>query len=93
MFCIFWDKSKLNRQKLQIFLEKKGIQTRTIFTGNILRQPIMKKRSYKKVKNAELNSNNIMSNGLLIGCHHGLNDKDLDYIKKTFSLFMKEHVI
>ena len=22
-----------------------------------------------------------------------LNDKDLDYIKKTFSLFMKEHVI
>ena len=90
---IIKDKSKLNRQKLQIFLEKKGIQTRTIFTGNILRQPIMKKRSYKKVKNAELNSNNIMSNGLLIGCHHGLNDKDLDYIKKTFSLFMKEHVI
>ena len=90
---IIKDKSKLNRQKLQIFLEKKGIQTRTIFTGNILRQPIMKKRSYKKVKNAELNSNNIMRNGLLIGCHHGLNDKDLDYIKKTFSLFMKEHVI
>jgi len=84
---------KLNRQKLQIFLEKKGIQTRTIFTGNILRQPIMKKRFYKKVKNAESNSNNIMRNGVLIGCHHGLNKKDLDYIKKTFSLFMKEHVL
>jgi len=84
---------KLNRQKLQIFLEKKGIQTRTIFTGNILRQPIMKKRFYKKVKNAELNSNDIMRNGVLIGCHHGLNKKDLDYIKKTFSLFMKEHVL
>jgi len=80
---------KLNRQKLQIFLEKKGIQTRTIFTGNILRQPMMKKRSYKKVKNAELNSNNIMRNGILIGCHHGLNNKDLDYIKKIFSLFIK----
>ena len=90
---IIKDKSKLNRQKLQIFLEKKGIQTRTIFTGNILRQPIMKKRSYKKVKNAELNSNNIMRNGLLIGCHHGLNNKDLNFIKKTFSLFMKEHVL
>ncbi len=83
---------KLNRQKLQIFLEKKGIQTRTIFTGNILRQPIMKKRSYKKVKNAESNSNNIMRNGVLIGCHHGLNNKDLNYIKKTFSLFMRNHV-
>jgi CDP-6-deoxy-D-xylo-4-hexulose-3-dehydrase len=84
---------KLNRQKLQIFLEKKGIQTRTIFTGNILRQPIMKKRSYKKVKNAELNSNNIMRNGVLIGCHHGINNKDLDYIKKNFSLFMKNYVL
>ena len=84
---------KLNRQKLQIFLEKKGIQTRTIFTGNILRQPIMKKRFYKKVKDAELNSNNIMHNGVLIGCHHGLNNKDLNYIKKTFSLFMKEHIL
>ena len=84
---------KLNRQKLQIFLEKKGIQTRTIFTGNILRQPIMKKRLYKKVKNAESNSNNIMRNGVLIGCHHGLNKKDLDYIKKNFSLFMRDHIL
>ena len=33
---IIRSKSKLNRQKLQIFLERKGIQTRTIFTGNIL---------------------------------------------------------
>jgi len=88
---IIKNSSKLNRQKLQIFLEKKGIQTRTIFTGNILRQPIMKKRSYKKVKHADLNSNNVMLNGLLIGCHHGLNKKNLDYIKKNFSLFMKNY--
>ncbi len=79
---------KINRQKLQIFLEKKGIQTRTIFTGNILRQPIMKRRKYKKVKNAEINSNNIMKNGILIGCHHGLKNKDLEYIKKNFLNFI-----
>ena len=23
-----------------------------------------------------------MSSGILIGCHHGLNNKDLDYIKR-----------
>ena len=28
---------------MQIFLEKEGIQTRTIFTGNIMRQPVSKK--------------------------------------------------
>ena len=82
--------SKIKRQKLQIFLEKKGIQTRTIFTGNILRQPIMKKRKYRKVKNAEINSNNVMKNGILIGCHHGLKNKDLEYIKKNFLNFIKK---
>jgi len=83
------DKSKINRQKLQIFLEKRGIQTRTIFTGNILRQPVMKKRIYKKVKDSEINSNIVMRNGILIGCHHGLNIKDLNYIKKNFDIFIK----
>ena len=80
--------SKINRQKLQIFLEKRGIQTRTIFTGNILRQPIMKKKFYKKVKNAEINSNNIMKNGILIGCHHGLKNTDLNFTTKNLKLFI-----
>ena len=88
---IIKSKSKINRQKLQIFLERKGIQTRTIFTGNILRQPIMKKRKYKKVRNAEVNSNNVMKNGILIGCHHGLKVKDLEYIKRTFLDFIKKN--
>ena len=87
---IIKSRSNIKRQKLQIFLEKKGIQTRTIFTGNILRQPIMKTRKYKKVKNAEINSNNVMKNGILIGCHHGLKNKDLEYIKKNFLNFIKK---
>ena len=87
-YPVIINNKKINRQKLQIFLEKRGIQTRTIFTGNILRQPIMKKREYKKVKFAEINSNNVMKNGILIGCHHGLNERDLDYIKKSFKIFI-----
>ena len=31
---------------MQIFLEKKGIQTRPIFTGNLLRHPMMKNKIY-----------------------------------------------
>ena len=52
----------------------------------------MKKRFYKKVKNAEINSNNIMRNGILIGCHHGLNQKNLNYIKKNISVFLKDYL-
>ena len=76
---------------MQIFLEKKGIQTRTIFTGNILRQPIMKKKKYKKVKNCSLNSNNIMKNGILIGCHQGLREVEISYMFKNIKLFLRKY--
>ena len=81
---------KIKRQDLQIFLENRGIQTRTIFTGNILRQPIMKKKKYFKHKKSEIVSNDIMRNGILIGCHHGLTKKNLEYICKSFKLFLKK---
>ncbi len=83
---------KIDRQKLQIFLESKGIQTRTIFTGNILRQPLMKMKNFKKVKNAEVNSNNIMKNGILIGCHHGLRDSDVTYMIKYLNEFIEKKI-
>ena len=80
---------RLKRKDLQIFLEKNGIQTRTIFTGNILRQPIMKNQVYKKVKNSEINSNFIMTNGMLIGCHHGLKLIEINFMIKKFKQFLK----
>ena len=73
-------------------VEKNGIQTRPIFSGNILRQPIMKKRNYKKHKQAHRVSDDVMKNGLLIGCHHGLIKKDLNYMVKTFKKFLIHHI-
>tara|TARA_A100001015_G_scaffold302900_1_gene391700 strand:- start:883 stop:2079 length:1197 start_codon:yes stop_codon:yes gene_type:complete len=83
--------SKIKRRDMQIFLEKKGIQTRTIFTGNILRQPIMKKKKYKKVKNCSIYSNNIMKNGILIGCHQGLREVEISYMFKNIKLFLRKY--
>jgi CDP-6-deoxy-D-xylo-4-hexulose-3-dehydrase len=74
-----------NRKNLQIYLEKNNIQTRTIFTGNILKQPVMKNRIYKKHKNCDHVANNVMKNGILIGCHHGMTIDDVDIICKVFS--------
>lgn len=86
---ILKENSNISRKDMQIYLEKSGIQTRTIFTGNILRQPIMSNKRFKKVENAENNANFIMTNGLLIGCHHGLNFKDIIHITKTLKKFIK----
>ena len=89
-FPLVIKKNKLfNRKKMQIFFEKNNIQTRTIFTGNILRQPAMKNRYYKKHTNCEDVANDVMKNGILIGCHQGMNKKQLDYICNTFLKFIK----
>ena len=77
-----------NRKKLQIFFEKNNIQTRTIFTGNILKQPAMKNRNYKKHAHCNIVANDVMKNGILLGCHQGMVKKDLDYICNTFKKFI-----
>ena len=78
-----------NRKKLQIFFEKNNIQTRTIFTGNILKQPVMKNKIYKKHKNCNEVANDVMKNGILLGCHQGMSKSDLKYITNTFKKFLK----
>ena len=75
---------KFTRKKMQIFFEKNHIQTRTIFTGNILRQPVMKNKNYKKTSSCGVVADDVMKNGILLGCHHGMRTNDLKYICDTF---------
>ena len=77
-----------NRKKLQIFFEKNNIQTRTIFTGNILKQPLMKKTKYKFHKDCNAIADDVMINGILLGCHHGMTIKDVNFICKIFDKFI-----
>ena len=80
---------KFNRREMQIFYEKNNIQTRTIFTGNILKQPIMKNLKYKLHKNTSLIANDVMKNGILLGCHQGLSKNELKHICDKFLKFAK----
>ena len=70
--------------------EINNIQTRTIFTGNILKQPVMKNKYYKKHPNSEKISNDVMKNGILLGCHQGMKSKELKYICEIFLKFLKQ---
>jgi CDP-6-deoxy-D-xylo-4-hexulose-3-dehydrase len=81
-----------NRKQLQIFFEKNNIQTRTIFTGNILKQPVMKKRFHKKHKECNNVADDVMRNGILLGCHQGMIKADLDYICSIFKKFIKNEI-
>ena len=79
-----------NRKEMQIFFEKNNIQTRTIFTGNILKQPVMKKLSYKKHPKCDHVADNVMKNGILLGCHQGMKKYEMNYIFKIFKKFIEK---
>ena len=83
--------ANFSRTDLQIYLENKGIQTRTIFTGNILRQPLMKNQYYKKHNKSHIISDDVMRNGILIGCHHGLGKKDLNRMTNIFKKLLDKN--
>ena len=89
---IIKENKKFNRKKLQIFLEKNNIQTRPIFSGNILRHPAFRNlKSNKNKLNSFKNSDYIMKNGLLIGCHQGLKEVDIKYIHNCVTRFINTY--
>ena len=80
-----------SRRDLQIFLENRNIQTRVVFTGNILRQPGFK--SIKCVGKADdfVVADQVMKGGMLLACHHGLNQEHLDHIHNSLKLFFSNY--
>ena len=84
------ENKKFSRKQMQIYFEKNNIQTRTIFTGNILKQPAMKNRYYKKHAKCSSIANDVMKNGILLGCHQGMVKEELDYICNKFLKFIEK---
>jgi CDP-6-deoxy-D-xylo-4-hexulose-3-dehydrase len=78
------------RRDLQIFLEKRNIQTRTVFTGNITRQPGFKNLPFKAARGGYPEADKVMRGGMLMACHHGLNDAQLDHMMESVTEFIKD---
>lgn len=79
------------RNMLQHFLEKRNIQTRAIFSGNVTKQPFMKNEKYKLKKGISDNANLIMKNGILIGCHQLLKLNQLKYMCSSITQFVNKN--
>ena len=59
-------KDKFNRKKIIKNIEKRGIETRPIISGNFIRQPSVKK--YKLAQGVKFSNSDIVNNhGFLIG--------------------------
>ena len=85
------ENAPFSRLEIVKFLEMNGIQTRPIFTGNVLKQPAFSKINYKNLgKDYEI-ANYIMENSFLIGCNHGLTENHIEKIKNMFTTFLSKY--
>lgn len=77
--------SGLERNKVIRYIEEHNIQTRLLFSGNLIKHPCFNQMrgtdKYRVVGNLE-NTDFIMNNTFWVGVYPGMNDKMIDYMAK-----------
>ena len=81
----------VDKSDLVQYLEDKGVQTRMLFAGNILKQPCFDEirndeTKYRVIGELE-NTDKIMNNTFWIGVYPGMSDDKLDYMIETIKSY------
>ena len=84
------ESAPFTRREFQIYLEERKIQTRVVFTGNILKQPMTRNINKKISEYGYKNSDLIMKQGVLLPVHHGLTDGMFMRLHKTINDFLSK---
>jgi len=82
------ESAPFTRKDMQIFLENRNIQTRVVFTGNILRQPMCKNVSLRVQNGGYPNADRVMKWGILLPVHHGLTESMFERFQSTIEEFI-----
>jgi len=82
------ENSGFNRNDLTRFLEANLIESRNLFSGNLLRHPAFENINHRiacDLTNTEI----VMNNTFFIGVYPGLDESQLDWIEDVFRRFMQ----
>jgi len=79
------------RKDLQLFLEEKGIATRMVWSGNILRQPAFKETAHRAAPGGYPNADRVMRQGLILPMSHASPLDDIEQIHKAIEEFVASH--
>ena len=83
--------SGVRRARFQQHMEAHGIDTRMVWTGNVLRQPAFSGVPHRAPPEGLPHADAVMEQGLILPCHHAMGDVDVDYLCETVDAFLKEH--
>jgi CDP-6-deoxy-D-xylo-4-hexulose-3-dehydrase len=79
-----------SRSDLQQFLEPRGIDTRTVWTGNAARQPMMRGVPHRSPEHGLPNADAVMERGMLVPMGHALSDDDVAYVCDGIEDFLRD---
>jgi CDP-6-deoxy-D-xylo-4-hexulose-3-dehydrase len=82
--------SGVRRGALQQWMEARGVDTRMVWSGNILRQPGFAKIAHRAPADGLPNTDRVMESGLVLPCNHGMGDADVDYVCETLDAFFAQ---
>lgn len=75
------------RSDLQEHLESVGIDTRTVWSGNVTRHPMMRGIEYRVPKDGLPNADEVFERGMSLGMSHGMSDEELNHVVKSIHEF------
>ena len=78
------------RSELQAFLEHEGIETRTVWSGNATRQPMMRGVRFRQPEAGLPNADAVMERGMLVPLNHALSDDDIAFVCDRVEAFLEE---
>ncbi|GAC41572.1 lipopolysaccharide biosynthesis protein RfbH [Paenibacillus popilliae] len=81
------DDVNFTKNEIVDHLEKKRIQTRMLFAGNLIRQPAYQHVNYRIHGNLT-NTDKIMHDTFLVGVYPGLTNEMIDYVANTIKQFV-----
>jgi CDP-6-deoxy-D-xylo-4-hexulose-3-dehydrase len=72
--------ARIERAAIQEFLDGRGIDTRTVWTGNASRQPMLRGVQVKIPEAGLPNADRIMEAGFVLPCNHGMDDAAIAFV-------------
>ncbi|MFB4303862.1 DegT/DnrJ/EryC1/StrS family aminotransferase [Actinomadura sp. NTSP31] len=79
------------RSDLQEHLEAAGIDTRTVWSGNVTRHPMMQGVDYRIPPAGLPHADEVFERGMSLGMSHGMSDEELDHVVNSVHEFAGLH--
>ena len=70
-------------------MEGHGVDTRMVWTGNVLRQPGFRDIAHRQPDAGLPNADRVMEWGVVLPSNHGLTDDDVDHVVSTAAAFVE----